>query len=220
MNAFGRKTLKLIYRRLERAYGPQFWWPGGSGFEIVVGAVLTQNTAWIGAERAIAALKERDLLAPDRMLAVPRSRLARVIRPAGFGNVKAVRLHNVCSWLLDAGGMRALRRRRTDPLRRDLLSVNGIGPETADAVLLYALQRPVFVIDAYTRRLFSRLGLAHGTEPYETLRAGFESALAPDPVLFNEYHALIVRHGKERCVRSTGCRHCTVEAPLPGRHGR
>ena len=204
-----------LYRRLQRAYGPQDWWPADTPFEVMVGAVLTQNTAWINVERAIANLKAQHCLTPDGILVLPPGQLAGHIRPSGYFNVKARRLRNLCQWVIDSGGLRAIRRRKTAALRAELLEVNGVGPETADDILLYAFDRPVFVIDAYTRRLLRRLEWADGDEDYETLRAAFEIELPPDATLFNEYHALIVRHAKETCTERRGCRHCGVEGRLP-----
>ncbi|HSR63844.1 MAG TPA: endonuclease, partial [Gammaproteobacteria bacterium] len=132
-------------------------------------------------------------------------------------NIKTRRLKNLCHWLKEQGGLEQLQRQDTAELRKSLLSVNGIGPETADDILLYAFDRPVFVIDAYTRRLFTRLGCIHGNEHYETLQELFEQSLSADTALYNEYHALIVRHAKEPCAAKPGtgdCRHCIVERPL------
>jgi endonuclease III related protein len=209
-----RQALETVYHRLYRAYGPQHWWPAGSRFEILVGAVLTQNTAWLNVERAIANLKQADCLDADTIAALADRQLATLIRPSGYFNIKARRLKNLCRWFAEAGGFRSLSRRKTKVLRSALLEINGIGPETADDILLYAFSRPVFVIDVYTRRLFRRLGLINGDEDYETLRASVETALAPDVELFNEYHALIVRHAKEKCAQDRSCKHCRVEAPL------
>jgi endonuclease-3 related protein len=215
-----RRSLLALYRRLMEAYGPQGWWPAETPFEVMAGAVLTQNTAWRNVEQALAALKARDLLDPARLCALPHAELAALVRPAGYFNIKARRLVNLCRWLEEGGGIRRLRRRSTASLRASLLAINGIGPETADDILLYAFNRPVFVIDAYTRRVLRRLGWIEGGEPYETLRLAFENALDPDAALFNEYHALIVRHAKAKCLTAPGCRHCRVEKPfLPRRPG-
>jgi endonuclease-3 related protein len=181
---------------------------------VMVGAVLTQNTAWKNVEQAIDNLRRSDYLDLLRLLDLSPKKLAGLIRPSGYFNIKAQRLRNLCLWLEAEGGIAALAQRDTCKLRSSLLTVNGVGPETADDILLYALDRPVFVIDVYTRRLFARLGLITGTEPYETLRAGFEAALPPDVPLYNEYHALIVRHAKERCTEPGRCRHCGVEKPV------
>ncbi|MEJ2761949.1 MAG: endonuclease III domain-containing protein [Gammaproteobacteria bacterium] len=209
-----KRQLMTLYQRLLRTYGPQDWWPGESRIEVMVGAVLTQNTAWVNVEKAVSNLKQAGGLDPDRINAMRPGRLARLIRPSGYYNVKAGRLKHLCRWFSEGGGFAGLDRRPTDELRASLLKVKGVGPETADAILLYAFERPVFVIDAYTRRLLAALSLVRDDEVYETLRALFESRLPADPALFNEYHALIVRHGKERCSDAPGCRHCHVEKRL------
>ena len=193
----GRRLL-LLYDRLYAAYGPQHWWPAETPFEVMVGAVLTQNTSWRNVERAVANLRRGGALSLEAIHALPEAELAALIRPSGCFNLKARRLQNLCRWLHAQGGVPALRRRGTAALRADLLAIKGIGAETADAILLYGLARPVFVIDAYTRRLLRASRLAAGDEPYETLRSLFEDALPADSRLFNEYHALIVRHAKER----------------------
>ena len=213
-----RKVLETIYQRLYRAYGPQHWWPADSAFEVMVGAVLTQNTAWKNVEQAIDNLRHGDYLDMHRMLSLSSRKLARHIRPSGYFNIKAQRLKNLYLWLEAEGGIKVLEQQDTASLRSALLSVNGVGPETADDILLYAFERPVFVIDVYTRRLFSRLGLVAGTESYETLSGQFETALPAAVPLYNEYHALIVRHARERCEVTRQCRHCRVEAPLATSH--
>ena len=202
-----------LYERLLDAYGPQRWWPAESAFEVIVGAMLTQNTSWKNVERAITSLKATGNLDLDRIAALPRDDLAGLIRSSGFFNVKAMRLKNLCGWLQSRGGLDALSEWDTGRLRQSLLSINGVGPETADDILLYAFDRPVFVIDNYTRRLLKKLGMTGGQEDYETLRQMFEACLARDHRLYNEYHALIVRHAKEKCTDDDRCRHCAVEAP-------
>lgn len=206
-------TFRHIYDALYATHGPQYWWPGDSPFEIMVGAVLTQNTAWVNVERAIANLKQAGALTPEAIVAAHPKRLAKWLKPSGYFNVKARRLRAFCRWLLQRGGIDVLAALPTDTLRRELLAVYGVGPETADDIVLYAFERPVFVIDAYTRRIFSRLGLIDGTEDYETLRQRFESALGADTRLFNEYHGLIVRQGKEVCRPEPRCAGCAL-APL------
>lgn len=202
-----------LYGRLYDAYGAQNWWPAKTPFEVVVGAVLTQNTAWTNVEKAIANLHQAGQLTLTAIRRLDHDELADLIRPSGYFNIKARRLKNLCVWLHQQRGLGQLRKWSTAELREGLLSVNGIGPETADDILLYAFERPVFVIDAYTRRLLSRLGLITGDEHYETLRAAFETALTPDPALYNEYHALIVRHAKQKCSVAADCLHCGVENP-------
>ena len=176
----------------------------------MVGAILTQNTAWTNVEKAIANLLAHDRLDARKIVAARKDHLANWLRPSGYFNVKAGRLKNFCRWYLENGGFRVLSRLDTAPLRAALLSVNGVGPETADDMLLYAFERPVFVIDAYTRRLFARLGIFHGKEEYDTMRVAIESALGPETALFNEYHALIVRHAKETCRVRPRCDNCVL----------
>lgn len=208
---FDKAVLLELYGRLLKAYGRQNWWPADSPFEVMVGAVLTQNTAWTNVEKAITNLREADELDLAAMQRMTERRLAVLIRPAGYFNVKARRLKSMCKWLVAQGGISALRDISTGELRERLLAVHGIGPETADDILLYALDRPVFVIDAYTRRLLKALAIARGDEDYEDLRGAFEAALDPEPALYNEYHALIVRHAKEKCACPARCRRCSVE---------
>ncbi len=203
-------SLQAVFDDLLAAYGSQHWWPGDTPFEVMVGAILTQNTAWGNVEKAIANLKKNDALAAGMIASCGHDPLAAWLKPSGYFNIKATRLQNFCRWYLAQGGFEALSRWPTDELRHGLLLVNGVGPETADAILLYAFERPVFVIDAYTRRLFSRLGLLDGTLGYETLRGHFEAALPMDVALFNEYHALIVRHAKHACRKRPLCEACPL----------
>ncbi len=200
-----------VFERLLAHFGPQHWWPGETPFEIMVGAILTQNTAWSNVERAIANLRAAGALDARAIVAADPERLAVWLRPSGYFNVKARRLRAFCRWYLAEGGFEALRRQDTPALRRALLAVQGIGPETADDILLYAFERPVFVVDAYTRRLFSRLGLTD-TQAYEPLRAELEAALPRDVALFNEYHALIVQQGKSVCRPRPRCADCCLRA--------
>lgn len=211
--------LREVFDRLLTRFGPQAWWPGETPFEVMVGAVLTQNTAWSNVERAIAHLKGADLLDPTQIAAVPLGDLASLIQSAGYFNVKARRLQSLCRALIVAGGEPALRGLGTAELRAWLLGVHGIGPETADDILLYAFERPVFVIDAYTRRIFERLGLLSGGEGYEAIRAGFEAVLPPAAALFNEYHALLVRQGKDVCRTHPRCGDCVLATACRARPG-
>jgi endonuclease-3 related protein len=182
----------------------------------MVGAILTQNTAWTNVEKALGHLTSRIPLTPEAVLDVPEPELAVLLRPVGYFNVKAARLRAFCSALLAAGGEGALAAEDTVSLRRRLLAIQGVGPETADDMLLYAFARPVFVVDAYTRRLFGRLGLLDGSEGYEAIRTLFEQALGPDRALFNEYHALIVRHAKDLCrARRPLCAECVLRDGCP-----
>jgi endonuclease III related protein len=210
-------TLEQVYQQLFQRYGSQHWWPAETPFEVMVGAILTQNTAWSNVERAIDNLRASDCLTPERILSVPVSRLANWLQPSGYFNIKAKRLRNFCQWYVDAGQFDAVSRWDTDKLRHALLSVNGVGPETADDILLYAFDRPVFVIDAYTRRLFSRLGLLDHDEGYEHLRNHFEEQLPRKSSLFNEYHALIVLHAKEVCRKKPLCLKCYLGSICPSR---
>lgn len=208
-------SLRAVYARLFKRYGPQAWWPGDTPFEIMVGAVLTQNTAWTNVERAMANLLAAASLDPEAIAGMAAVRLAALIRPAGYFNVKAGRLQNFCRWYIAEGEYAALAALDTAALRHRLLAVNGVGPETADDILLYAFDRPVFVIDAYTRRIFSRLGLVGGDEDYETLRRFFETGLKRDVPLYNEYHALIVHHGKDVCKSKPLCAACCLAPTCP-----
>ena len=207
--------LRKVYQLLLGAYGRQHWWPAKSRFEVMVGAVLTQNAAWSNVERAIANLRAADWLRPHPIAAAAPAALAELIRPAGYFNVKARRLQSFCRFLLEQGGEGALAARPTAELRTQLLRVHGVGPETADDMLLYAFERPVFVIDTYTRRLLSRLQLCSGAESYDDLRLAIEAALGPDVALFNEYHALIVRHAKEVCRVRPRCTGCVLSRRCP-----
>ena len=206
-------NLIQVFQHLHTRYGSQGWWPADSPFEVMIGAILTQNTAWTNVEKAINTLKANCALSSESILQTPRETLAEWIRPSGYFNIKAERLRNFCAWYQQQGGKPALEKLDTLNLRHSLLSVKGIGPETADDMLLYAFERPVFVIDAYTRRLFSRLQMISAEEGYETLRGWFESALSTQHnkvSLFNEYHALIVIHAKEHCRKKPHCEACPL----------
>lgn len=205
-----------IYRRLLDFFGPQQWWPGETPLEIMVGAVLTQNTAWGNVEKAIINLKAVELLpasAADpaaaqqtclaRLAATPTPLLAAHIRPAGYYNLKAGRLHNLILHIAGQDdGLEEFLARPTAELRRELLTIKGIGPETADSILLYAAGRPVFVVDAYTHRIFGRHQLLPEETDYHQIQEIFSDALPAERQLYNEYHALIVRTGKEFCRKS------------------
>jgi endonuclease-3 related protein len=211
------RRLQAVFEALLTAHGPQGWWPAETAFAVMVGAILTQNTAWTNVEKALARVTAQIPLTPEALLALPEPELAGLLRPVGYFNVKAARLRAFCAALLEAGGESALATEDTGRLRRRLLAMHGIGPETCDDMLLYAFERPVFVVDAYTRRLFGRLGVLHGGEGYEDIRALFEQALGPDTALFNEYHALIVRHAKDVCrARRPSCGVCVLRDICPG----
>ena len=209
-----RSALLKIYHRLFECYGPQNWWPADSPFEVMVGAILTQNTSWSNAEKALNNLKKSDALNIHSILKLTEKELAKLIKPSGYFNIKSKRLKNYVTWFEKEGRFNRLNKLDDNILRERLLNVNGIGPETADDILLYAFERPVFVIDAYTRRLLKSMKMIDGAESYEKLRFFFESSLSADIGLFKEYHALIVRHAKEKCTHLKNCRHCIVETPM------
>lgn len=207
------KTIIEIYQLLYKAFGPQHWWPGDTRIEIITGAILTQNTNWANVEKAINNLKSADCLSEERLHKLEPSQLAELIRPAGYYNIKAKRLKNFLDWLFENydGKLTNLESMRTEQFREELLSVKGIGRETADSILLYAFERPVFVVDAYTARLTIRHSLIEPDADYEQLRYLFESNLPEDIQLFNEYHALLVRTGKEFCRPKAKCPSCPLE---------
>lgn len=214
MSANLKKRLMIIYGKLYADFGPQHWWPGDTPFEVAIGAILTQNTNWDNVERAIGNLKGHKLLGAVNMNALPVNKLAELIRPAGYFNVKARRLKAFLDFLIEnyAGSFKSMGRVETSELREELLGVNGIGPETADSILLYALGRPVFVIDAYTRRVLSRHGIIGHDDPYDMYQGLFHSALKPETQLYNEYHALLVRVGKINCrPRKPKCATCPLD---------
>jgi endonuclease-3 related protein len=211
--------LQDLYRRLDRFYGDQHWWPGETPFEVAVGAILTQNTAWVNVERAIANLKAADALTPDALRRLPADRLAALIRPSGYYNVKARRLRSFLKFLWDeyGGDVAAMAATPVETLREKLLTVGGIGPETADSIVLYACGLPTFVVDAYTRRVLLRHGLADEDAGYDDLKELFEANLPADVPTYNQYHALFVRVGKERCrPREPRCDGCPLEPLLSG----
>jgi endonuclease-3 related protein len=207
------ETLTEIYQLLFDYFGPEHWWPGQTRFEIIAGAILTQNTNWDNVEKAIANLKSDDLLSPEKLRDIKISELGELIRPAGYYNVKAKRLKNFVDWLFQNydGKLTALEEIDTEQLRAELLGVKGIGRETADSILLYALNREIFVVDAYTARVAIRHGLIEPEADYEELRELFQSNLPQDVQLFNEYHALLVRVGKEFCKPKAKCAGCPLE---------
>jgi endonuclease-3 related protein len=218
-----RKKLMAVYRALFKAYGAQHWWPAETPFEVMVGAVLTQNTAWSNVEKAVANLKQGRLLTPAGLDRAPESRLAALIRPSGYYNVKAKRLKNLAGFIRDrcSGSLRKMFSRDPGELRRGLLSVNGIGPETADSILLYAANMPFFVVDAYTKRVFSRHAFIAPDEDYDDVRDLFMDNLPADTRLYNEFHALIVRAGKEHCRKKIPlCNSCPLAPFLPSSRRR
>ncbi len=205
--------LMQIYEALLNHYGPQDWWPGETDFEVMVGAVLTQNTNWKNVEKAIGNLKTAGLLSLSALHALPENQLAEYIRPAGYFNIKSRRLKNLIRWFEDeyAGSLDALRDLSLERLREELLSINGIGRETADSIILYALHKPTFVVDTYTYRVLVRHGCIDTESDYEQIKEFFENRLPEDVHLFNEFHALIVQVGKNHCKRRAQCANCPLE---------
>ncbi len=212
-----RQELMQVYRRLYRHYGELHWWPGESPFEISVGAILTQNTAWKNVEKAITRLKEARSLSVTSLGRMSHERLARLIKAAGYFNVKSRRLKNFISFLQERydGSLRKMFNRETGRLREELLSVNGVGPETADSILLYAGEKPVFVVDAYTKRILSRHGVLPYEESYDEFQRLFVQQLSHNVTLYNQYHAMFVNVGKDFCRSRPCCDAC----PLNGWRG-
>ena len=204
--------LGQVYKTLRRAFGHQSWWPGDTPFEVMVGAILTQNTAWTNVEKAILNLKKAKKLSFESLRRISPEKLSQLIRPAGYFNIKADRLKCFMDFLDREcrGDLSKIRRTAMPVLREKLLSVKGIGPETADSILLYALGKTSFVIDAYTRRIFSRHGLAAEGEGYARWREIFTRALPADLDLYNDYHAQIVRTAKSHCRKSPRCETCPL----------
>lgn len=211
----GRTARQLVefYEALHGAYGPQKWWPGETPTEVVVGAILTQNTSWKNVEKAIGSLRAAGCLDFAALRRLAPEKLAELIRPAGYYNVKARRIRNFVEWLFATaeGQLDRLSSRSTEALREELLSINGIGRETADAILLYALGRTTFVVDAYAARVLARHRLIDVGADYEQIKETLESNLPPDAAMFNEYHALIVELGKRHCKPRAQCAGCPLE---------
>lgn len=208
-----QKPLLNIYNKLYKTFGPQHWWPGETPFEIMVGAILTQNTNWQNVEKAIHNLKKNHCLSPSKIKIISVKKLAALIRPAGYYNIKAHRLKQFIKFLYDEYNamIHSMAKEDTVILRNKLLSVHGIGPETADSILLYALNKPIFVIDAYTKRIFSRHKLLHEKPAYHEAQELFMKNLPRNVKLFNEYHALIVKLGKEYCKTKPKCDECPLQ---------
>jgi endonuclease-3 related protein len=206
--------VQTVFLLLQARFGPQQWWPAETPFEVAVGAILTQNTAWTNVERAVANLRAAEALSPAAIRSLAGDRLEQLIRPAGFFRQKAARLQHLATILVDryGGDVARLCAGPLDQARGRLLALPGIGPETADSILLYAAQRPSFVVDAYTRRILTRLGLLTGKEGYEAIRARFLEALPHEVPLFNEYHALIVTLAKGHCRKQRpACPTCPLQ---------
>jgi endonuclease III related protein len=206
--------LSEIYKLLYKRFGPQYWWPGRTRLEIIIGAILTQNTAWKNVEKAIANLRKEKILNVKGLSSVSREKLARLIRPSGYYNIKTGRIKNFLDFLNGKynGSINRLFLTETEKLREELLGINGIGRETADSILLYAGEKPVFVVDAYTKRILSRHEIVDENASYEEIQKLFRDNLPSDVRLFNEYHALIVELGKNICVsRKPLCNVCPIE---------
>ena len=218
--AAGRDTpLRIVYRRLYQAYGPQGWWPGDGPFAVVVGAILTQAVSWTNVERAISNLKAADAWSFPALHRLSHAELAKLLRPAGYFNAKARKLKAFAAYVLERhnGDLAAMLARDTQTLRAELLSLYGIGPETADDILVYAAGRPSFVIDAYTLRILKRLGLTpeSGKGGYGDFQQLFHQQLPPDAALFNEFHALLDWHAKAVCRKAPLCPDCCLRAICP-----
>jgi endonuclease-3 related protein len=213
-----REILHILYEKLYRSIGPLNWWPADSPFEVIIGAILTQNTAWTNVEKAITALKEKTLLHPRRLYAIREKTLAGAIRSSGFFNLKAKRIRSFLRFLFRhyRGDLARMFAEETATLRGKLLRINGLGPETVDSILLYAGEKPVFVVDAYTRRILLRHRLISEDAGYEEIQKLFMENLESDVRLFNEYHALIVYVGKHFCRPVQNCGPC----PLRGLRGQ
>ena len=208
-----------VYDRLLEAFGPQHWWPGQSPFEVMVGAVLVQNTNWKNVEKAIDNLRRADLLEPHALYQVRPEELEELIRPAGYFRIKARRLHGLLEFFVRRydGSTEAMFGTELSALREELLAVHGIGPETADSILLYAGGLPVFVVDTYTHRVLARHGWIGFDADYHTIQEHFQSSLPQDVALYNEYHALLVRVGKDYCRKQNPrCDECPLAELLPG----
>lgn len=206
----GSYSISTTYELLLKHYGRQEWWPADDNFEVMVGAILTQNTAWSNVEKAILNLKQYKMCNSDGLSKIDQKYLAQLIRPSGYFNQKAERLKLFARWYQQQGGYDPLNKLSLPQLRSLLLGLKGIGEETADDMVLYAFNRPSFVIDSYTRRIFSRLGLCTGTETYHQLQQQFHQQLSHDVEKYKQYHALIVSHAKRHCLKKPCCEACPL----------
>ena len=196
--------------RLAAAYGPQRWWPAHEPFEMMAGALLVQRTSWRNAGRAVARLRSADVISPEALSRIQIHEIEALIRPAGTFRTKAARLQGLARWYVEVGGVAALAELPTPTLRARLLERPGIGPETADDILVYAFERPVFVVDTYARRILSRCGWARGDEPYDTFANAILREIGPDASTLGEFHALLVEHGKQHCRPVPHCTGCPL----------
>ncbi len=208
------QVLTDIYNSLFKSFGKQHWWPGDTDFEVVIGAILTQNTNWANVERAIKNLKAAKVFTPSKLHEIKMEKLAELIKPSGYFNVKAKRLKNFIEWLFFNynGSLPRLFKLDYAVLREQLLSVNGIGRETADSIILYAAKKLTFVVDAYTKRVLVRHGLINENYSYDEIKAVFEENLPEKVSLYNEYHALIVMVGKHYCKPKMQCEECPLKS--------
>lgn len=206
-----KAKLLEIYERLVDFFGHQHWWPAESEFEVCVGAILTQNTNWKNVEKAIESLKKSNLMDPKLIASMDTERIAELIKPSGFYRQKAKRLKNFCEWLVDIGGLDRLRELPLEIARSELLKLKGIGLETADSILLYALGKPIFVVDAYTYRVLTRHSLIDEDADYHSIQELFMSNLPNDVELFKDYHALLVVLGKRFCKKKPLCENCPLK---------
>ncbi len=208
------RRLNLIYQKLYSLFGSQHWWPADTRFEVIIGAILTQNTNWLNVEKAIANLKKHKLLQPHKLYKLSHKRLASLIRSAGYYNIKAKRLKSFLKFFMKYynGNVKKMSGIDIPSLRQQLLSVKGIGPETADSILLYALDMPIFVVDAYTKRILSRHRFIGEGAGYDEIQNLFMQNLKSGVKLFNEYHALLVKLGKEFCLKNKPrCKICPLK---------
>jgi endonuclease-3 related protein len=208
-----KNLLKKIYKRLYKAYGPRRWWPGETPFEVIVGAILTQNTSWRNVEKAIQKLKGKGVLNPEGIHRLKKTELASLIKSSGYYRIKAERLKAFINFLYKEfdGNLKKMRRKKLEELREKLLGVKGVGPETADSILLYGLKKPIFVVDAYTKRILSRHQIILEKASYEEVQKLFRDHLPLDEKLFNEYHALFVHLGKTVCKKIPRCDICPIK---------
>lgn len=206
--------LMNIYRKLYQAYGPRDWWPAETSFEVMVGAILTQNTSWRNVEKAIQKLKWKGVLNPEGIHDLKKSQLASLIKSSGYFRIKADRLKAFVNFLFEEfdGDLKRMGRERLGELREKLLGVKGIGPETADSILLYGLKKSIFVVDAYTKRILSRHKMILENTAYEEVQKLFMEHLPLDEKLFNEYHALLVHLGKTVCKKIPRCDICPIKS--------
>ncbi len=206
--------IRKVYKKIYAYFGKQYWWPAESAFEVIIGAILTQNTSWSNVEKAISNLKAAKVLTPERLYRLRHKQLARALVPSGYYNLKAKRIKSFLEFFFKKyqGNLKKMSRIETMLLRQELLRVKGIGPETADSILLYALAKPVFVVDAYTKRIFSRHQLFKEDISYAQAQSIFMRALKKDVKVYNEYHALLVRLAKEFCLKNNPrCKQCPLK---------